>query len=389
MIKILVFVAILCLAIFLGPYLTDSQGFVHIATDNYVLNTSLTFAIIAIVIFVAVVSLIIKLITSILKVPKLTLNVLSKHHRNKIKNLLEEAAIAYTEGNYLRAVSLIEKAGPKHSLPISIIFIMAKSAFNIKDIDKAKEYLDFAIKNHPDAKTAALVVKSQLNLKLNNVATAKSYLDEIQGSYQSKFIKQLQYQCLVKQDDIETLYKESSNFVAQQIITPQEQRHIYLDYINYKLEHAKTTFDLRAIYKKFATKDKTDPSIICPFIEKLVAIGDLNYAKKLTLKQLKENPSNEIYDCIARWDMSVPGILETLEEKANENLIASQVNVPLLKALGNLELQEGKYVSAKEHFDKALELSKTKDLYLKLAKTLSMQQQYAKANEYFMLASKM
>lgn len=389
MIKILVFVAILCLAIFLGPYLTDSQGFVHIATDHYILNTSLTFAIIAIVIFAAIIALIIKLIAGVYKVPKLTLGFLSQRHKNKIKNLLEEAAIAYTEGNYLRAVSLIEKAGPKQSLPISIIFIMAKSAFNIGDTNKAKDYLDFVIKNHKDAKIAALVVKSQLNLKLDNVAAAKSYLDEIQGSYQSKFIKQLQYQCLVKKGDIEALYHDSAHFVAQKVISSQQQRQIYLDYINYKLSNAKTTFDLRAIYKKFSAADKIDTSIICPFIEKLVAIGDLSYAKKLTLKLLKENPSNEIYDCIAKWDMAVPGILEILEEKANENLIASQVNVPLLKALGNLELQEGKYVSAREHFEKALELSKTKELYLMLAKTLSMQQQYAKANEYFMLASKM
>ena len=75
---------------------------------------------------------------------------------------------------------------------------MANSAFNIGDTNKAKDYLDFVIKNHKDAKIAALVVKSQLNLKLDNVVAAKSYLDEIQGSYQSKFIKQLQYQCLVK-----------------------------------------------------------------------------------------------------------------------------------------------------------------------------------------------
>ena len=46
MIKLIAFIVITSIAIILGPMLADSQGFVHIATNTHIVETSLTTAIV-------------------------------------------------------------------------------------------------------------------------------------------------------------------------------------------------------------------------------------------------------------------------------------------------------------------------------------------------------
>ena len=40
MIKICIALLVTCAAIFIGPYLADSQGYIHIATNDYIIEMS-------------------------------------------------------------------------------------------------------------------------------------------------------------------------------------------------------------------------------------------------------------------------------------------------------------------------------------------------------------
>ena len=53
MMRFLIFLAVICAAVVLGPMLSDSQGFVHMVVGNYVIETSVTTAVIIIVLFLA------------------------------------------------------------------------------------------------------------------------------------------------------------------------------------------------------------------------------------------------------------------------------------------------------------------------------------------------
>ena len=54
MIKLVLLIAVLCLAIIAGPMTSESQGFVHIAAGNYIIETSLVSAVDITVIALAV-----------------------------------------------------------------------------------------------------------------------------------------------------------------------------------------------------------------------------------------------------------------------------------------------------------------------------------------------
>lgn len=386
MIKTLIFIIILCLAIFAGPHLSYTQGFVHIATNTYVIETSLTMAIITIVVFFALLYAIVKLIKYFIVLPKGTFNWFSNRNKKRSHDLQEEAIIAYFEGDYERAVKLIEKSGPLSKLSVGQIFMAAKSSFELKNIDKVRKYIEYAAEHHKEAAVAVDVLRAQLNFELGNVNSSMEYISHVTGKANNPLVKRLNYDILKAKGDIDELYKASGKLVSTNVITEADSKKIYLAYIRNKLKQAHTVSDVHDLYKT-VTKSSSDVAFVCPILDALIEKGDVDFVKKLTLKMLNDNPSKDLLESIANWNISIPEVLKYLEDKANENMIASQVNVPMLKALGNMEFQEGLLDNARVHFEKALELSKSRDLYLKLANTLARQQQYARANDYFMRAN--
>ena len=76
-------------------------------------------------------------------------------------------------------------------------------------------------------------------------------------------------------------------------------------------------------------------------------------------------------------------MLARLKKQAEQNLIESEVNAPLLMALGNLEYRDGQLKEAQEHLEKALQLTKSPALYLKLAQVMAAQRLFEPACEYY------
>ena len=104
MIKFLFVIIIVCAAVIFGPILADNQGFVHIAIADYILEMSLTTAVIILVVALFVLYLLLSLISHFLRLPGSTMRWLRKRSSKKVLNSLESAVIAYEEGENERTL---------------------------------------------------------------------------------------------------------------------------------------------------------------------------------------------------------------------------------------------------------------------------------------------
>ncbi len=68
MIKLIILIAILSLAVIAGPFTSESQGFVHIAAGNYIIETSLTSAVLIAIIFTSALFIILSIIKRFIKI---------------------------------------------------------------------------------------------------------------------------------------------------------------------------------------------------------------------------------------------------------------------------------------------------------------------------------
>lgn len=388
MLKYLLLIAVLAAAIIFGPALSDTQGLVHIAAGDYVIETSLTTAVILLVIAFVVIWLVLRFLGWVLHIPGLSRAFMRRHGNKKALSLASEAVMAFEEGDFERALAITKRLRANGQASVGTLFIAAKSAFALGQYDITRTVLDEAGKYGRHALVASAVVRARLNLRLGNSQAASEILSDLKKNVSSRTVTELLYECHRNERDYAAMQKMVPQLLRQKIISKDEARHINMTYIEEKLQNAATASELSRLYGSLTRDERRNPSVVGPVVNKMMLLGDVSHARKICLDLLKSNPDPEVLENIATWEISIPDVLRLLKKQASGNLIASQVNVPLLKAIGNLELHEGQLKDAQAHYEKAYELSQSRDICLKLATIFSSQRLYDKAALYYEKALK-
>lgn len=383
MLKTILILAFVCICICVGPYLADSQGFVHIATQDYVIETSITTACVIIAAAIFVLYFVIQLVSRFLHLPGGTIRWISQHNQRKAATLQEEAYIAYEEGDFARSLGLIRQSDKTEKLPLKALFVAAKSAFNVGKLEETRELLDTAEKLHKQAKIAINVVRAKLNLRIGNTKAALENLDSLKESYKNRLVCKLYYECYKHDYNIEKINELSDQLVKFKLISDQDAQEIFKQVFEYRLKNASTSEQMHDLYKALTRRDKANYRYMGPYINKLIQLGDISQARSLTLGLLKKSTDPDFLESMSTWDISVPDVLDQLKKLSTDNLIASQVNLPLLKALGNLEFKAGLLDDALNHYKQALELTQSADIYYRLGQIVAAQQKYPEAAAYY------
>ncbi len=381
MLKVLFFILILCAAIFVGPFLADEQGYVHIATQDYIIESSLTTAIILAIVTFIVLYFAIALIIKFIRIPRGTRSVLRHRQALKQSNLEQEAALYFEEGEYARALALVKRVKPQQRTA-ETYFIGAKAAFALQDYAQCSKFLDEVKGRSKEAFIASSIIRAKLNLQIGNAKAALEVLEELKKTYNSKEVTRLTYECYRKEQDVDKLKTLLPQLTRQKILTADEAAKVTRDDMG-KLFTTSTSAELKDFYKNLDKASKRNPQVMAQVIKRLVTLDEVAVATKLTLNVLKKSLDPDFLESIATWDKSLPQVLSFLKAQAQSNLIASEVNTPLLKALGNLEYCNGEYKEAQEHLEKALQLNKSADTLLKLAKVMAAQRLFEQASDYY------
>lgn len=389
MIKILIAVGLLCAAVFLGPRLADSQGFVHIATDSYIIETSLTTAIIIAFVSFVVLHVLVNIINRSVSLPKSTARWFGNRKVKKQLNLQNEAFLAYEEGAYNRALALINKSSNRADLPANCMFLGAKCAFKLGDLESCRNFLDLAEQSKNCSESAYKILRAKLNLKIGNYNAAIENLEHVKkDSYTQAIITKLLYECYKMAGDDEKIASLLPSLKKLDLIDNDEAGSIVLNSNRSKIESAKSVEEIQSIISNLGRSARHDPTIMAPIIIKLIKLGETNISGKYALDILRHNVTPTFLESISRWSAAVPLVLEELSKQAQGNEIGSQTNVPLLKALANMEMKSDKLAEAKEHLKQALEVTKDRDLYLLAAELNERLDRYDEATKFFALALK-
>lgn len=383
MIKFLIVAAaLLGAALIFGPSLSDTQGFVHITAGGYIVETSLTVSILLLVVLFIVVYAVVRIISRCVHIPKGTTSWFRRHGEKTALNRQDAAFVAYEEGSFAKALNLIQRTGPVENLPANSLFAAAKASFYLGKYDITRKCLEEAGKRGAAFSAAAGVTRAKLNLYRGSTEKALKNLSELGANSKNKLTYELYYRCYSQENNLEKLCELSPVLVKYQIINEEEGRSLRLKYLEQRLQNAHNAADLHDLWKKIPKADRSDPKIMGPFVNSLITAGDVSKARSISLDLLKKGQDPDFLDCISTWEICIPDVLELLKKQSQDNL-ASQVNLPLLKALGNLELKAGQAADAVENYKKALEFSNTPDILAKIGDGLAAQQRFDKSAEYY------
>ena len=107
-------------------------------------------------------------------------------------NLSEKAkAFAlYEQGSYRKAIDGFEVLSAKDSLsPATLNFYKANAYMQLQEFEKAKSLLQMVVDEHKEWKAESLWYLALISLKLEDIDTAKSYLNRLQQSNENAFKK--------------------------------------------------------------------------------------------------------------------------------------------------------------------------------------------------------
>ena len=389
MIKLIAFIVITSIAIILGPMLADSQGFVHIATNTHIVETSLTTAIVLYLASIILLFIIYAVVKKIISIPRGTLRIFKARATKKKLDLQDQAVIFFEQGQYDKSLALLKHTSSIKNMPEKSLLIAAQDAFYLGLYDYTRQALDEAQSRGKSAKLAADVIRAKLNYNVGNAKVAPEYLDSTRGQVKNKCVYELYFKCYLQLglfDKISSIQKDLCKF---EVITKEKARSYFLKDLEIKVKNAQSMDELESLFKLLNKTDKKDPKIMGAFVFKLIKLGDVNRARSITLDLLKVSQDPAFLDSIANWDITIPDVLVALKKYASSNMITTQVNLPLLKAMGNLEFRSGLLRDALADYKQALTIEASTDIYLKIGAILNSLQNYPEAAEYYAKANEM
>lgn len=366
MIKIILALVFLCGAVFLGPRLADSQGFVHIATNSYIIETSLTTAIVIGFIAFLILHILVNILFGSIKLPKLTFRWFGSNRDKRRLKQQSKAFLAYEEGSYSKALNALNKIG-KENMPTHCLFLGAKCAFEMDDLEACRNFLDLAEAREDSSELACKMLRAQLNLKLDNTEAALENLSSLEkDSNHSAPITKLLYICYERDGDYEKISELLPSIKSLKLFEESTYEQIAQRCLEYKLDKAKSEETVLTLVDRLSRTEKKNPEFMVPVVERLVQLDSLDKAKKFAVSMIKDDNGDckALYNSLAQWPKASETLLQALEHKATALGESVKKNVPLLQALANLELQAEKFDAAKSHLDTALAQQSNKTGYM-------------------------
>lgn len=387
MIKLLTFIILTSAAVILGPMLADTQGYVHISTTSHVIETSITTAFTVYLFSLITIFIVYFVVKKIISIPKGALTAFRVRAKIKNHSIQDEAIIKFEQGEYERVLSLLEHADPIEHMTEKSLLIAAQAAFFTGNYEFTRQALNEAESRGKDARIAANIIRAKLNYKIGNVKAALEFLDKNDKKFLNQNVLKLYYDCYNSLNDLEKLQEITPHLLKFKVIDEQQAHEIYVRQVEAKLTSTTNVDELNKVLKKLPKADKKDPKIMGAFAYKFIHLGDANKAREIAMDILKVKPDSNFLESVSRWDIAIPDVLSLLKKYAQKNLITSQINQPLLKAIANLEFKSGLLRESLDDFNQALSISPSSDIYMKMGAICSALQNYTQANEYYSKAN--
>lgn len=387
MIKLLTFIILTSAAVILGPMLADTQGYVHISTTSHVIETSITTAFTVYLFSLITIFIVYFVVKKIISIPKGALTAFRVRAKIKNHSIQDEAIIKFEQGEYERVLSLLEHADPIEHMAEKSLLIAAQAAFFTGNYEFTRQALNEAESRGKDARIAANIIRAKLNYKIGNVKAALEFLDKNDKKFLNQNVLKLYYDCYNSLNDLEKLQEITPHLLKFKVIDEKQAHEIYVRQVEAKLTSTTNVDELNKVLKKLPKADKKDPKIMGAFAYKFIRLGDANKAREIAMDILKVKPDSNFLESVSRWDIAIPDVLSLLKKYAQKNLITSQINQPLLKAIANLEFKSGLLRESLDDFNQALSISPSSDIYMKMGAICSALQNYTQANEYYSKAN--
>jgi HemY protein len=287
--KVIIYLIILFLAIALGLALYADPGYVLIIHHNWKIGMPLWFCAVALLILFIILYVLLRLISSIKKIPKHYRNSRAKHLANQANLSLEKGIFKLAEGHFQAAENLLLQKVEYSNIPTIHYMCAAYACEQQHNNNQRDEYLYKAYSAKPNKEYAISLIQAKMQFDRKQFESALNILNRFK-----KTVTKQPY-CLALLKDT---YIQLNDWDNLSKILPQLQKYKALDSTTldqleikvyaHLLLQADSLKSVQKTWKNLPKKLRDHPQIIYDYCKKLTKFEQNEEASKLASDYLNK-----------------------------------------------------------------------------------------------------
>lgn len=348
--KIVFLFLLLVFSIWLGIKIHNDPGYILISYQDWSLETTLWFGLLAILIIYFCLFFIFKLLNNTVSIPKRIRSWLERRREEKANRVSLKGLAELVEGDWKEAEKNLLKGTYKNNFSLINYLAAAKAAQKQNHFEDRDNYLRLAYQNAPSAKTAIGITQAQLQSEANQLESALATLEHL---YQED-PKHIYILSLLKD-----IYLQLKDWLKLKNILPALKKHKILNSTeieelekkaNYQLLKSAADandFDqLTLIWETLPRHFQYAPEMLIIYIDQLLKNHQDSKAEVLLRESVKKNWDSQLVFRFSQLKSEHPDKLlafveSFLKSHANDSL--------LLLCLGKLCIQNQLWGKAKDY----------------------------------------
>lgn len=350
--------------------LAREGGYLLISLYGYSLETSVWFALLALLVTGLLVWLAIWLLSGLLQGLTGATRLLVHGSDERNRRLLAEGLLDFMEGNWKQARKRLVKTADRSLLPVINYLAAARAAFELGEREEARQLLARAEQLGPQHRLATALAQARMEFMDKRYEECLSTLARVQKDAPlHPVVLDLRRQCYLALEDWNALQELLPLLKKHRPQVAQETEALELRCLQHRLDQAAQQPEPQAALEKtwasFDSKAQRLPDLLLHYAGKLVAAGLEPRAESLLRASLDKHWDDRLLDLYGRLAGADPARQLLTAEGW---LKARPRNATLLLALGRLALRNRLWGKAREYFETSLRVLPMPETYAELAR---------------------
>ncbi|QSX34060.1 heme biosynthesis protein HemY [Shewanella avicenniae] len=300
MIRVLFYLLVILAGALLSPLIVGNKGYVYISFLGWQLETSVIFAVIAMVVFYGALQLVEWLIVALLRLVLNSRYLPQRWRRKAARKHTLVGALAMAEENWSAAERAMRKGAEQGEIPVLNYLAAARAAQHQLKTEERDEYLDKAAEV-PVAFEAVTAARTRYLLRSGDVEAARAELNKLKPTSKSKApLLKLAKDVYLAQPDWTSLRTLLPALLKRQIIDEKQQLQLTITCCTNQLKTTKTVEELNNCWGWLSRQEKALDDVIACYALMLNTLEQHAEAIKVLAKQLKHDTSDSVYHAIAK-----------------------------------------------------------------------------------------
>ncbi|MDQ2994831.1 MAG: hypothetical protein M3R00_07815 [Pseudomonadota bacterium] len=367
--RLIIWFGLLLLSVWVGLKMQASPGYVLLSYDDWVLETTLWFAIFAIIVLVFIWSKLLRLLGFVASIASRWRNWRIARRRRNAQDLTSKGLRYLAEGDWRAAEKNLVKAAPDSEAPLINYLAAANAAQARLDVKRRDEYLQLAFLSTADADVAVGLTQAELQLGTKELDDARRTLEHLNEKIpRHPQVLMLLQKVYVEQGDWHGVQTVLPELKKRDILAPHElhwlEKQMHVVILREQLIDANLE-TVTKLWKQVPKSLHEDPDLLVMYTDALLHNNDIDYAEKLLRKALSRNWDRQLL----RQYVKVPSSNPSKQLSQAESWLNDHPNdMELLICLGKLCIRHRLWGKAEGYLARARQVEDEPETLLDLGR---------------------